>query len=71
MAAIIAAMASALGYGEQSNLLNAVERDSNVLSDLLWDFTRVSGICSTPLFCFFEPLTSEIMSSEVSKEIIN
>ena len=67
-AAIIAAIAFTLGYGEQSNLLNAVERDSNGLSDLLQDFTRVANIHSIPLFCFFERLKSETMSPEESRD---
>jgi hypothetical protein len=44
-----------------------VERDSNVLSDLLQDFTRVANIHSIPLFCFFERLKSETMSPEISR----
>ena len=59
-AAVIATIVSALGCGENSNLLKAVEKDSEMLNDLLHDFTRTVNIAAIPLFCFFEQHKSDI-----------
>lgn len=59
-ASLIATIASALQYGEQSSLLRVVEKDSEMLADLLHDFTRIANIQSIPLFCFFEQHKSDI-----------
>ncbi len=59
-ASLIAAIASAVHCGVQSSLLKAVEKDSEMLSDLLHDFTRTANIQSIPLFCFFEQHESDI-----------
>ncbi|KAG8531939.1 uncharacterized protein KY384_003575 [Bacidia gigantensis] len=59
-AAVIAAIASAMGCGEDTSLLKAVEKDSEMLHDLLYDFTRTVNTASIPLFCFFEQHKSDI-----------
>lgn len=59
-AAIIATAASALGLGEQSKLLNAVQQDSEMLQDLVQDFTRTVNRTSVSILCFFEQLKSDI-----------
>ncbi len=59
-AAILASIVFALGWGEDSALLKAVEKDSEMLNDLLYDFTRTINIASIPLFCFFEQHKSDI-----------
>jgi len=59
-AAIIASIASAFGQAESSSLLRAVEKDSEMLNDLLHDFTRVVNKAAIPLFCFFEQRKSNL-----------
>jgi hypothetical protein len=59
-ASLIATIASAVHCGVQSSLLKAVEKDSEMLADLLQDFTRTANIESIPLFCFFEQYKSDI-----------
>lgn len=59
-ASIIAKIASILGQGEQSSLLKAVEKDSEMLNDLVHDFTRVVNKASIELFCFFEQQKSDV-----------
>lgn len=50
-ASVIANIASAVSLGEQSSLLKAVEKDSEMLADLLQDFThRQYHIDSSILF---------------------
>ncbi len=57
---MIANIASAVSLGEQSSLLKAVEKDSEMLGDLLHDFTRTVNTISIPLFCFFEQHKSDV-----------
>ena len=57
---MIANIASAVSLGEQSSLLKAVEKDSEMLVDLLHDFTRTVNTISIPLFCFFEQHKSDV-----------
>lgn len=59
-ASVIASIASAVSLGEQSSLLKAVEKDSEMLADLLHDFTRTVNTISIPLFCFFEQHKSDV-----------
>lgn len=59
-ASLIASIASAVSLGEHSSLLKAVEKDSEMLVDLLHDFTRTVNTISIPLFCFFEQHKSDI-----------
>ena len=57
---MIASIASAVSLGEHSSLLKAVEKDSEMLADLLHDFTRTANTMSIPLFCFFEQHKSDV-----------
>jgi hypothetical protein len=59
-ASIIASIASTLGFGEESLLLKVVQQDSEMLRDLIQDFTRTINRSSVPLFCFFEQQKSDI-----------
>ena len=59
-ASIIARVASTFGLGEQSSLLTSVEKDSEILNDLVHDFTRVVNKAAIPLFCFFEQQKSDV-----------
>ncbi|OBT55313.1 hypothetical protein VE04_04045 [Pseudogymnoascus sp. 24MN13] len=59
-AAIIASVASAFGKGEMTSLLKAVEKDSEMLNDLVHDFTRVVNRGAIPLFCFFEQKRTDV-----------
>ena len=59
-ASLIATIASSVGYGEQSSLLKAVEQDSEVLTDLVYDFASTANATSIPLFCFFEQHKSDV-----------
>jgi hypothetical protein len=59
-ASVIATIASAMDLGEHSSVLKIVERDSESLSDLMYDFTRTVNIASIPLFCFFEQHKSDV-----------
>jgi len=59
-ASLIASIASAVSLGEHSSLLKVVEKDSEMLVDLLHDFTRTVNTISIPLFCFFEQHKSDI-----------
>lgn len=59
-ASVIASIASAVSHGKHSNLLEDVEKDSEMLADLLHDFTRTVNTISIPLFCFFEQHKSDI-----------
>ena len=59
-ASVIASIASAVSLGEHSSLLKVVEKDSEMLVDLLHDFTRTVNTMSIPLFCFFEQHKSDI-----------
>ena len=59
-ASIIASVASAFNFGEQRSLLKAVEKDSDMLADLLHDFVRTANTISIPLFCFFEQYKTDI-----------
>ena len=59
-ASVIASIASAVSCGEHSSLLKAVEKDSEMLADLLHDFTRTVITISIPLFCFFEQHKSDV-----------
>ncbi|MCJ1269015.1 hypothetical protein MMC22_008903 [Lobaria immixta] len=59
-ASVIASIASAVSLGEHSSLLKAVDKDSEMLADLLHDFTRTVNTMSIPLFCFFEQHKSDV-----------
>ncbi|MCJ1472419.1 hypothetical protein MMC13_001067 [Lambiella insularis] len=59
-ASVIASIASAISYGEHSSLLKVVEKDSEMLADLLHDFTRTVNTVSIPVFCFFEQHRSDV-----------
>ena len=59
-AALLASIAATLHCGEESSLLKAVEKDSEMLKDLLYDFTRTVNTASIPLFCFFEQHKSDV-----------
>jgi len=59
-AAIIANIASVFGQAESTGLLKAVEKDSEMLNDLVNDFTRVVNKAAVPLFCFFEQRKSNL-----------
>ncbi|KAL8732752.1 MAG: hypothetical protein Q9166_002533 [cf. Caloplaca sp. 2 TL-2023] len=49
-----------MSLGEHSGLLKALDKDSEMLADLLHDFTRTVNTISIPLFCFFEQHKSDI-----------
>jgi hypothetical protein len=49
-----------INHGEQSNLLKAIEKDSEMLGDLLHDFTRVAIQHYISIFCFFEQYKSDV-----------
>ncbi|KAL8833814.1 MAG: hypothetical protein Q9170_004074 [Blastenia crenularia] len=59
-ASVIASIASAVSLGEHSSLLKVVDKDSEMMADLLHDFTRTVTTISIPLFCFFEQHKSDI-----------
>jgi len=59
-ASLIASIAAGFGVGEHSSLLKAVEPDSDMLSDLMHDFTRTANLASIPVFCFFEQHKSDV-----------
>ena len=59
-AGVIAAVASTLGLGEERNLMKIVQKDSEMLQDLVQDFTRTANRSSVPLLCLFEQLKSDI-----------
>ena len=59
-ASVIASIASAVSFGEHSSLLKVLEKDSEMLADLLHDFTRTVNTISIPLFCFFEQHKSDV-----------
>lgn len=59
-ASVIASIAAAVSLGEHSSLLKAVDKDSEMLADLLHDFTRTVNTISIPIFCFFEQHKSEV-----------
>lgn len=72
-ASVIASVASAVSLGEHSSLLKAVEKDSEMLADLLHDFTRTVNTMSIPLFCFFEQHKSDVtkvLKSKISKMVM-
>ena len=49
-----------MALGEHSNLLKVLDKDSEILADLLHDFTRTVNTVAIPLFCFFEQHKSDI-----------
>lgn len=59
-ASLIASIASAVSLGEHSSLLKIVDKDSEMLADLLHDFSRTVNTMSIPLFCFFEQHKSDV-----------
>lgn len=59
-ASVIASIASSVALGEHSNLLKVLAKDSEILADLLHDFTRTVTTIGIPLFCFFEQHKSDI-----------
>ncbi|KAL8860914.1 MAG: hypothetical protein Q9178_002669 [Gyalolechia marmorata] len=59
-ASVIASIASAVSLGEHSNLLKVLDEDSEMLADLLHDFTRTVNTISIPLFCFFAQHKSDV-----------
>jgi len=59
-ASLIASIASAVSLDEHSSLLMIVKKNSEMLVDLLHDFTRIVNTISIPLFCFFEQHKSDI-----------
>jgi len=59
-ASVIASIASAVSLGEHSSLLKVVDKDSEMLADLLHDFTRTVNTMAIPLFCFFEQHKSDV-----------
>jgi hypothetical protein len=58
-ASIIATIASIVGVGERSQVLKSIEKDSDTLTDMIHDFTRLANSSSIPLFCFFEQHKSD------------
>ncbi|KAL8937621.1 MAG: hypothetical protein Q9216_004336 [Gyalolechia sp. 2 TL-2023] len=59
-ASVIASIASSVALGEHSSLLKVLDKDSEILTDLLHDFTRTVGAIGIPLFCFFEQHKSDV-----------
>ncbi len=59
-ASLIAFIASAKSLGEHCSLLKVVEKDSEMLVDLLYDFIRTVNTILIPLSCFFEQHKSDI-----------
>ena len=56
---MIATIASIVGIGEKSQVLQSVEKDSEALTDMIYDFTRFANSSSIPVFCFFEQHKSD------------
>jgi hypothetical protein len=56
---MIATIASMVGVGEKSQVLKSVEKDSDTLTDMIHDFSRLANTSSIPLFCFFEQHKSD------------
>lgn len=59
-ASLIASIATAVGFGKKSQILNVLEKDSEPLSDLVHDFTRTAITANIDLCCFFEQHASDI-----------
>jgi hypothetical protein len=59
-ASLIASIATAVGFGKKSQILNVVDKDSESLSDLVHDFTRAVITRNIDIFCFFEQHASDI-----------
>ncbi|KAL1867896.1 hypothetical protein Daus18300_006171 [Diaporthe australafricana] len=59
-AAMLASVASAMKFGEKSSLLRCIEKDSEMLKDILHDFTRLVNVQNIQLVCFFEQFKSDI-----------
>lgn len=59
-ASVIASIASSVALGEHSSLLKVLDKDSEVLADLLHDFTRTVATIGIALFCFFEQHKSNV-----------
>lgn len=57
---LIANIASAVGCAEKQNLIKYTEKDSEVVADLVQDFSRVAIANSIPIFCFFELRKSDV-----------
>jgi hypothetical protein len=59
-AAIVASIASYSGVGQRSQLLDALEPQSNVLDDIVRRFTLLANDMGIPLCCFFEQRKTDI-----------
>ncbi|KAI4191398.1 MAG: hypothetical protein LQ348_003532 [Seirophora lacunosa] len=59
-ASVLASIASSVALGEHSSLLDTLDKDSEILADLLHDFTRTVNTIGIPLFCFFEQWKSDV-----------
>ncbi|PGH18658.1 hypothetical protein AJ80_04405 [Polytolypa hystricis UAMH7299] len=59
-ASVIASVASALGLGKKSQILSVLEKDSESLADLVYDFARTVRTGNIEIFCFFEQRESDV-----------
>ena len=59
-ASLLASIAASVALGEHSSLLKVLDKESEILADLLHDFTRTVNTVAIPLFCFFEQHKSDI-----------
>lgn len=60
-ARLLAQYAHAFGLGEDSGLVKVLEERSEVLSDMLQDFTRFAREVKMHLFCFYELRATDLL----------
>lgn len=66
-ASVIASIASSVALGEYSSMFKVLDKDSEILADLLHDFTRTVTTIGIQIFCFFEQHKSDV--ARVLKEL--
>ena len=61
-ATLLAEMAETVGLGVNSGLLRILEEESDILKDLLSDFSTLARESNMQLFCFFEQHASDLIN---------
>ncbi len=61
-ATLLAEMAETVGLGVNSGLLRILEEESEILKDLLSDFSALARESNMQLFCFFEQHASDLIN---------
>ena len=61
-ASLLADMAKTVGLGVNSGLLKLLEEGSEMLKDLLSDFSSLAREVNMQLFCFFEQHESDMLN---------